>query len=773
MVDDTLQRWCDTSLKLVRCCPPVNNPEEFPVELNVEEEWAIEAAAFMKLASSLGIAEAQAITMLGRTGESNGCLKPLIRTCPLDQTSPIESLGSIHEYFVTRRDDSAANSFRGNSKRRKVGGVFYTPRQVVEYIVGQTVGPRLDRFTPDRTSELKIVDPAAGCGAFLLTTFRVLMKWYLNWYTNHSPECWTSDVVMTERGWRLTWQRCQLILASHLFGVDVDGAAIETARRTLWLAQFEFTESTQDSISTCHVQDPFRSNFHQGNSLVGSTFGDVTSSTDFSAGKTWFVWAEVFPDIARRGGFDVVIGNPPYRREKNFKSELDEIRVTPLGRYHSPRMDLWYYFVHRGIQLLRSGGTLSYITNSYWTSGTGADKLIAALRDEVHLNELFLLRNQPVFPGVSGQHSIFRLTKMGNDSSTRIKIALRDTELPLEILFTDESAIRTFTKTREQLFQKKRLNIWPPLDNFLERMNGFPRLNDLGVVRQGIAENPATINRRTLERFRGDPASKDWRLEEGVFSLRSSEVSQLTLNSREALLLRPYHDLCDLGRYWLATRPSRNLIYSTRTTCPEIADYPTLEKHLSRFRVILDSRRETRSGSNRWWHLHWPRDENLWRAKKLIALQMASRPSFVPATEPTYVSFSANVFVSAKETREDLRYVCGLLNSRVLWGWFIHHAKLRGIGLELNGHVLEQTPIRRIDFEDPFEVAQHDQMVELVDRRLSLERSRVERSTEMSLEMTNEIPLVESRIDALACSLFRLDAADVELVNALCAEQLN
>ena len=108
---------------------------------------------------------------------------------------------------------------------------------------------------------------------------------------------------------------------------------------------------------------------------------------------------------------------------------------------------------------------------------------------------------------------------------------------------------------------------------------------------------------------------------------------------------------------------------------------------------------------------------DIWLSDKLVALQMAARPVFVPTFKPTYVSFSANVFVPSSETREDPKYLSGLLNSQILWAWFQLHAKHRGIGLDLTGDVLKQTPIRKIDFENADDVSLHDKVVSLVDHR--------------------------------------------------------
>lgn len=760
-MDDSLQRWCAASLALARRQCSAAVPQQ--IDLATAVEQAVETAAFQKMAKASGKLPANWFDRSRATDNIDELVARLEDSCPVTENEPLESLGLIHQYLVAQRIHSTTQSPSHAHQPRKVNGVFYTPRHIVEYIVEQTVSRRLESMTPQQVEHFAILDPAAGSGAFLLAAYRRLLEWHLKWFTNHEPNQWPSDIENSDQGWRLTPARRRSIL-SNLFGVDLDAGAIETARRTLWLESLDGTASSIPVETINDVPQQIAGNLRHGHALVGPAFGETSQGGDGPQDLDLFNWTDQFPQIASRGGFDIVIGNPPYRRERNYKRELDAIAATALGRHRSPRMDLWYYFVHRGIQLLRDEGMLSFITTSYWIHGKGAEKLIAALRDEVHLEELFLLLDHPIFPGVEGRHQILRLTKSHHDGPTSIKI-LGDQSNVADTAVADLACARAFFKTPQQLFGDGTVNIWPPAEELFAKLESWPPLVELGKIRQGIAENPAAVNRRTLDRFHDESTSKDWKVGEGVFSLRFDEQLKLELQPHEVRLLRPYHDLCDLGRYWLAAEPSRRLIYSTRATCPDIADFPQLHQHLSRFRAIMNSRRETRKGSNQWWHLHWPRDERVWMAEKLIVLQMAVRPSFVPAFLPTYVPFSANVFVPECHIREDLKYLSALLNSKVMWAWFNQRAKHRGIGLELNGHILEKAPIRRIDFSRPEDVRGHQRLVELVDQRMKLEQARV--SARPSPDLEAQILAAESEIDATVAALYRLDSSDLEYVDGI------
>lgn len=202
--------------------------------------------------------------------------------------------------------------------------------------------------------------------------------------------------------------------------------------------------------------------------------------------------------------------------------------------------------------------------------------------------------------------------------------------------------------------------------------------------------------------------------------MTADELAALDLSAEERRLVRPYHDLADLGRHRRAETPSRWLLYLTAETCPEIAAFPSLRAHLEPFRPVLEARRETRSGKRAWWQLHWPREERWFLAPKILAIQMARRPEMVACREPTWFPFSVNAVIPPASLPEHLFYLAGWLNSRLMAGWFAAHAKPRGVGLEINGHLLARAPVRRIDWNAPRQRALHDRIVERVGQLQSI-----------------------------------------------------
>lgn len=717
-----------------------------------------------------------------------GIISDLYRPNPFNfRVMPIEILGQVYEQFlgkVIQLKPPRGVKVEDKPEVRKAGGVYYTPSYIVDAIVKQTVGALCEGKTPKQVEALRVLDPACGSGSFLIGAYNSLLGWHLDFYTKGDPRphCKGPNAALfavpnppgvqdanAAPSYRLTTREKKKILLNNIYGVDIDRQAVEVTKLSLLLKVLEDESSEGLRLLNEPALPDLDDNIQCGNSLIGNDFYDVkngglardTLSEAEQERINAFDWDKCFQGVMKGGGFDAIIGNPPYRREKDFKHLMDEIARTEFGKkYRAPRMDLWYYFVHRGLELLKKGGSLSFITNAYWTAGTGAEKLILALQNEAHLDEVFFFGSLNVFYQVSGQHMIFRVSNAPRNAPTLVRLVQPTTEKSAEPFVIGQAPVKSFSKTAKQLFRSGKIDLQPTPGKLLSNLDKHTPLGELGLVRQGIAENPATINRKTNETH-----DNAWEIGQGVFALTPKEVKALKLPDAEKSLLRPYHDLCDIGRYVLASEPSRTLIYSTRDTLPDIKQFPVIGRHLKQFRVIMDARRETLNGANSWWHLHWPRDENLWRADKILSVQMGERPAFVPSYAPTYVSFSVNVFVPSETTKENLLYLTGLLNSRLLWKWYEHNAKRRGVGLEINGNVLSRTPICRINFADAADKARHDNMVSLVETMLELQQKAGQESNPATQAvLARRIASTDAQIDALVYELYGLSEDEIALV---------
>ncbi len=581
---------------------------------------------------------------------------------------------------------------------------------------------------------VRILDPSCGDGAFLLSALRELRSRPCT--TGHSHPFNSDDHI------------CDKVefVAARLFGADVDSQAIHQLRRQMSAA---LGPGAADSP---RVRELLTSNFYVGDALTGPDFqsprlppgvapppsprsfaDDKPDESEESDGSTdpnstdlgsitsiGIDWRRAYPQIAAAGGFDLVIGNPPYLREKGALALFSRLAQSELGRrWRQPRMDLWHYFLHRGLDLLRPGGVLCYVLNSYWMSARSAEPMIERLRAETTVREVVLLGDAPIFDGVSGRHMILLVQKratggqplrmdedrfgaeehrLGEDGPCRVTdlseipdaAALLSAVSSLSPAAADPTEKRVRRVPQESLYVRGRFH--PDGEPRRSSIHGQSLLGEQFDVRQGIAENPPFVTRAIREEL-GDGLE----VGDGLFVLTSEEVAALGLSETERTLLRPYYVARTVARFGLPPQPTHWLLYLTRRTAPDLSVLPRVLRHLSRIRPVLERRREVQRGTIDWWHLHWPREERLFLEPRILAGQMGRRPRFVYVERPAFVGFSINVIRAPRPTSLSLPAATAVLNSEWAADWFTRHAKHRGVALDISGTVLREFPFPSFD----------------------------------------------------------------------------
>lgn len=276
---------------------------------------------------------------------------------------------------------------------RKAHGIYYTPAPVVDYIVRGVLGRLLKSMTPEQISgpvPLRLLDPACGAGAFLLGAYRFLLDWYRARYLEQVaqgaacvPElCQDSDGV-----WRLTDAACARILREHIYGVDIDPQALAIARFALHLALREDAGSIR--------MPELRQNLQCGNALVGPDFVTVGD-----AALNVFDWVRAFPAAMDAGGFDAIIGNPPYHGGRTWP--LDAQQAAYLARRFTTaayQFDIYALFWEQGLRLLKDGGVMGLITPNTWLNNQSATRLRALVLDTTTVVGITDFSRSACFPG--------------------------------------------------------------------------------------------------------------------------------------------------------------------------------------------------------------------------------------------------------------------------------------------------------------------------------------------------------------------------------------
>ena len=338
---------------------------------------------------------------------------------------PSDILGQVYEQFlgkVIRLTPGHQAKLEEKPEVRKAGGVYYTPTYIVDYIVKNTVGKLLNangqplsvipakagihaekldpRFhednkpikmmTPKEVSKLRILDPACGSGSFLLGAYQYLLDWHRDWYVNDSKEKWATGknpaLYQTQGGdWHLTTAEKKRILLNNIYGVDIDSQAVEVTKLSLLLKvlEGENNQTIEKQLKFYHERalPDLGDNIKCGNSLIGPDFYNQQTMLDDEERYriNVFDWEKEFPEIMKSGGFDAVIGNPPYGwvTSDTLKEYFESNYETTEGRF-----DTFELFIEQGIHLCRNRGMLGYIVPSPLLSNVFAREL----RKYIHKN---------------------------------------------------------------------------------------------------------------------------------------------------------------------------------------------------------------------------------------------------------------------------------------------------------------------------------------------------------------------------------------------------
>ncbi len=305
---------------------------------------------------------------------------------------PPEILGQVYEQFlgkvITVSPKGRKVDVVEKPEVRKAGGVYYTPAYIVEYIVKHTVGKLLEGKEPKDAAKIRILDPASGSGSFLIGAYQYLLDWHLRWYVDNDPDKYCggknpaltrflapsfAEDAETERQakgkgeryeYRLSTSKRREILLNSIYGVDIDAQAVEVTKLSLLLKvlEGESQESLAAQMRFLHQRalPDLGRNIKCGNSLISDDFDDSGLSEEERRKINAFNWQKGFPGIMKAGGFDAVIGNPPYifgeYHNAITKPYLESKYQSAIAQY-----DTYWLFIEQGLQITRRSGRFSLI----------------------------------------------------------------------------------------------------------------------------------------------------------------------------------------------------------------------------------------------------------------------------------------------------------------------------------------------------------------------------------------------------------------------------
>ncbi len=686
----------------------------------------------------------------------------------------VNILGHIFEHSLNEIEEITAEiegavSDQKRTKRKK-DGVFYTPKYITAYIVENTIGKLcndkrkeldIEEIEYDDTfqkkdgnltvkgkklfeslndykkwlTNLKIIDPACGSGAFLNQALNFLIE-------EHEK---IDDIIadLTNSPLRL-FDTDKSILENNLFGVDINEESVEIAQLSLWLR----TAKKGRKLSKLN------NNIKCGNSLLASKFD----------------WNTEFSEIMQNGGFDAVVGNPPYIKEATNKSAFDGLHEHPC---YQGKMDLWYFFGALALDIIKKDyGLIGYISPNNWITNDGASKFRDYVIEKGRITEFIDFSDFKVFDSAGIQTMIYIMKRSDDNLNYNLqfskvidsKIKHEDAQLFLEKVVDEKYEYFTANIIKEDLINQPINFINANLNLIIEKIKCKENFSlASNEIASGIDLLQDFVNKSHKE------VIKNVEIGDGIFNLSQAEYENLNLTEMEKGLIKPFYTTSELLQYYGNPKNKLWIIYTDSSFKDEekILSYPNIKKHLDKFLDVFTS-------VNKPYGLHRSRDEKYFKGEKIFSLRKCSvRPRFTYTDFDTYVN---RTFMVIQTDRINQKYLTGILNSNLIAFWLKHKGKMQG-----NNYQIDKTPLENLPLINP-SVEIQNEVAELVntiientqkksDYQELLEQSKVKNNFDREIQLSKaleqlstELKQAENRINAIVYELYEIEPIEIATI---------
>ncbi len=629
----------------------------------------------------------------------------------------VEILGTIYERFLGKvvRPHGRGAVIEEKPEVRKAGGVYYTPRYIVEYIVEQTVGKLLEGRKPEETLKLRFLDPACGSGSFLLRVFERVCEHWQQWLTGHPDKrkkdwCWVEKETNTVH---LTARLKRRILQETIYGVDLDPKAVEVTQLSLYLKMLEgettaTLEREQDLFGSEEpILPPLQDNIKCGNSLIASDFSMMPEDL---VRVHAFDWPVQFAPIMKGGGFDAVVGNPPYvliSPEMFDEQTIEYLRRYEVAQY---KADLFHLFIQKGISLVREKGLFGMIVPNTWLTLQFTDRLRRFIAEKTAISEVVLF-DHLVFEDANVYTALLFAEKQKPSPGHKVTIrkvteavtAHGIAELPVN------DVLQSSWKTSEGCIFETRLT--GAAGKLVERLvKSFPTLESVARASLGCqAYNSSKHSKEQIENRVFHASHKKGR----------DYLPELAGN--------------DVGRYDINRQRGQWIKYG-----PWLHDYRTMD----------------------------------WLEGPRILIREISGPkphSILGAyVEETFCHYKTILNVNPSDmTTFSMKYLLGILNSRLISFLypFVSNKLVAQAFPRLSVGDVKRLPIAAVDLKSRADKTRHDKLVALVDKMLGLmPKLRASTSAAENATLQNAVTATDQQIDQLVYDLYGLSAEEIALV---------
>ncbi|WP_263385953.1 Eco57I restriction-modification methylase domain-containing protein [Granulicella arctica] len=669
---------------------------------------------------------------------------------------PADVLGQVYEQFLGKIISlTSGHKAEINDKPavKKAGGVYYTPTYVVDFIVESTLGSLLKGKTVKQASKLKVVDPACGSGSFLLGAYEKLLVWHRDAYVNDDPKKWARGsrptlVEAASGGWKLTIAERKRILIDNVFGVDIDAQAVETTKLSLLLKvlEGETSQTIQPELIYQRALPDLGDNIKCGNSLIASDFYLQYQTALFDEDEQYrinvFDWKPEFPAIFKAGGFDVVIGNPPWGALLS-EPELDYLRNKD-SEIIVRMIDSFMYFVHQCTAKLNSSGRFGMILPDVLLYQSDNQKLRKVLLDRFTLTHILNMGN--VFKKVTRPACILTLS---NSASPKPQVRVAD----LSRLPQVQKQRSMVTGSGMTLLAQKELVELPGALFVTTNIEGYAVWKTVNLVRH--EKLISLVDDDGIQRGVSPDLKEAFLVTAAAAKKAGLEISVL----RKALTGGR-----QVKRYFI-DHPDLLLIYTQRTT--DLQALPKVRAFIDGYRDAITCK-EVEKGKHSLYALHRAREERIFLKKKKL-IGVITEDEIVLALDEQQTFVTDGLYTFAVVDGVDVRYVMGILNSRLFVFLYRLLALESGRVLaQVKPTLLGQLPIRLLDKAKTKEKAAHDHLVQLVQQRIDLLAKRnIPKTPHEKTTFDRQLTASEEQINVSVDNLYGVKLEDYAMQEAL------
>ncbi|HMN49023.1 MAG TPA: TaqI-like C-terminal specificity domain-containing protein [Ignavibacteriaceae bacterium] len=655
---------------------------------------------------------------------------------------PIHILGSIYERFLGKVVNATDKrvTIEDKPEVRKAGGVYYTPQYIVNYIVDNTIGKLIAGKTPKEIAKMRFADIACGSGSFLITVYERLLDYHKRWYIENPEQAKKDGCVFYEGAYRLSLQQKQHILTNNIYGVDLDSQAVEVTQLSLYLKLLE-DETTATANDTWvmfkeKLLPDLNKNIINGNSLIGTDILDLTLQFPLLQKESTsplipllrkergrgevdelklkpMDFEKVFPEVMASGGFDAIVGNPPYVRGEQLK-DIRNYLGNNFEQVFNGTADLYVYFIYKAIVLLKANGQLGYIVSNKFTKANYGQKLREFIVKNYKITEYIDQFSERVFKQAAVDPCILILK---NEPPSNKSILLYNQETHLLQSNLNKSSWNFLNDNLYKIKSKVEING--------KAIKLFENVNIYFGIKSGFA-SAYIIDKQTKERLQElDEIPDDYFKK----LLRGRDVKRYEKSWDELFLI-------DI-------RIGRN-----------IDKFENLLAYFKSFKKQLENRTDYRPGVMKWFNLRPCSYYDEFEKPKILYPDISERGGFCWDDENYYFNNTIYMITNAK------KYWVGILNSSLI-SWYYKQiaSDLGKKGVRYFKQFVELIPICELS---DLEIIQIESLVsQMLTAKKQLQQAKTE-SDKNYLE--RKCDSLDKQIDELVYELYGLTEEEIKIV---------